>query len=137
VLASQRLDVLGPGGVDAGGHEPALALATRGCRLHRRPGPLLVVVGDHEELEEVPLDGDAGGGVTDPAGADHEDAHGRQAAGSRRRLSSWPKITNRNAKRNIRVPITLTCTGAPRWEAPHTYIGKVIELGLALKLVMM
>ena len=33
--------------------------------------------------------------------------------------------------------MTLTCTGAPRCAAPQTYIGNVIELGLALKLVMM
>ena len=38
-----------------------------------RPGR--VVVGDDEFLEEVPADGDADGGRTDPAGADDEDAH--------------------------------------------------------------
>ena len=35
------------------------------------------------------------------------------------------------------VPMTLICTGVPRCAAPQTYMGKVTELGLALKLVMM
>ena len=51
--------------------------------------------------------------------------------------STWPITTTMSAMRNISVPMTLTCTGAPRWAAPQTYIGNVIELGLALKLVMM
>ena len=38
---------------------------------------------------------------------------------------------------NMTVPMTFTWTGAPRCAAPQTYIGKVMELGLALKLVMM
>ena len=35
------------------------------------------------------------------------------------------------------MPITLICTGVPRCAAPQTNIGKVIELELALKFVMM
>jgi len=60
-----------------------------------------------------------------------------QAAFWRREDSTWPAMTQTRAARNMSVPMTLTCTGVPRWEAPHTYMGNVIELGLALKLVMM
>ena len=52
-------------------------------------------------------------------------------------LISCPAATRIRAARNITVPMTLICTGVPRWAAPQTNIGKVIELGLALKFVMM
>jgi hypothetical protein len=42
-------------------------------RRHRAPGALDVVVGDNEDVEEVPFHGDLGCGVTDAAGTDHED----------------------------------------------------------------
>ena len=147
-LAGERGDRTGIRRVDLRGPETGLALVPRG---HRVDGVLRageVVVGHHPGLEEGTFGGDPGSGVTDAARSDHEDVHGvplwmvvlrggQAAARARRFCRTWPMTTTNSAMRNIIVPITLTCTGAPRWAAPQTYIGNVIELGLALKLVMM
>ena len=113
--------------------------APGGRRGHRRLGAGQVVVGHDERLEEVALDGDARGSVTDATGADHEDAHGVSGCflSSVARGPGPADHERRRAARNMTVPMTLTCTGTPRWAAPQTYMGKVIELGEALKLVMM
>lgn len=75
---ARAADGLLVGGVDLGGHQPRLALASGAGRCDGRLGSGQVVVGDDEQLEEVALDGDTRGGVADAAGPDHEDAHVRE-----------------------------------------------------------
>lgn len=75
VLAGQRRHGLGRRGVDPGRDEARLPRVASGDGCDRALGTRHVVVGDDPALEEATLGGDARGGVTDPAGADHEDTH--------------------------------------------------------------
>ena len=82
-LAGERGDGAGIRGVDLRGPEAGLALVARG---HGVDGVLRageVVVGHHPGLEEGTFGGDPGGGVTDAARSDHEDAHGVSCWGGR------------------------------------------------------
>lgn len=75
VLARQPRHRLGIGGIDVCRHQPTLAGPSGTRRRDRGPGSAQVIVRDDERLEEVPFDSDPGGGVSDPAGPDHEDPH--------------------------------------------------------------
>ena len=67
--------------VDLGRPEARLARVPGGHRGDGALGAGDVVVGDDPRLEEGTFGGDAGGGVTDAAGTDHEDVHGEPLCG--------------------------------------------------------
>lgn len=53
-------------------------------------------------------------------------ASGQAFARLDRRLNTSPVSTRITARKNMIVPITLTCMGTPRWAEPHTNIGNVV-----------